>query len=170
MNTTTALDILGMRWPRTGKLSCPLHVDKTPSLKLYQDNWYCYSCNENGDSYKLIAIHTGRHINDVLRQYGDKSGLAPLQRATVKVEDPDTSVERVRRQAHNIVFDEVWRVFNGLDTEILIEEIDRMAYLYDEWRQEIALLPPYKRLRAWEEWQQEQMDWLGREERRIWGE
>jgi hypothetical protein len=38
-----------------GFTTCPFHVDKTPSLKVYRTNdWYCFSCNAGGDVVDLV--------------------------------------------------------------------------------------------------------------------
>lgn len=41
---------------RDGMVCCPLHTEKTPSCKIYNDNhWHCYgSCNTGGDVIDLV--------------------------------------------------------------------------------------------------------------------
>lgn len=34
---------------------CPFHNDKTPSLKIYPDHFYCFGCGENGDATGFVA-------------------------------------------------------------------------------------------------------------------
>ncbi len=37
---------------------CPLHGERTPSLRLYEDaerGWYCFGCHKGGDAAKLYA-------------------------------------------------------------------------------------------------------------------
>ena len=34
---------------------CPFHNDKTPSLKLYPDHFYCFGCGETGDGTGFVA-------------------------------------------------------------------------------------------------------------------
>ena len=33
---------------RDGKVACPFHQDRTPSLHVYQDGWYCFGCDAGG--------------------------------------------------------------------------------------------------------------------------
>src|SRR3990167_9271773 len=41
-----------------GFAKCPFHSEKTASLKVYKDHWYCFGCNEYGDTISfLIKIH-----------------------------------------------------------------------------------------------------------------
>ena len=56
MDTEEALARLGEPWPRSNKLSCPLHSDSDPSLHLYEERWYCFSCLRHGDAYDLLSI------------------------------------------------------------------------------------------------------------------
>ena len=43
-----------------GFTTCPLHTDKTPSLKVYKTNdWYCFSCHEGGDVIDFIQKTQG---------------------------------------------------------------------------------------------------------------
>ena len=37
---------------------CPFHPEKTNSLKVYEDHWYCFGCGEKGDVITfLMKIH-----------------------------------------------------------------------------------------------------------------
>jgi hypothetical protein len=52
--------LLGVEVPRSGFISCPLHVDRTPSFKVYdtaERGWMCFSarCRRGGSIYDLAA-------------------------------------------------------------------------------------------------------------------
>ena len=34
---------------------CPFHEDRTPSMKLYEDHFYCFGCGKHGDVISLVA-------------------------------------------------------------------------------------------------------------------
>jgi hypothetical protein len=56
--------LLGVEVPRSGFVSCPLHVDRTPSLKVYETperGWMCFSarCRRGGSIYDLAAAFWG---------------------------------------------------------------------------------------------------------------
>lgn len=34
---------------RGDMICCPFHDDKTPSMKLYDDHFYCFGCQKSGD-------------------------------------------------------------------------------------------------------------------------
>lgn len=33
---------------------CPFHKDKTPSMKIYEKSFYCFSCNSTGDLIEFV--------------------------------------------------------------------------------------------------------------------
>lgn len=40
---------------RTGFITCPFHQgDRTPSLKVYEKDFYCHACGENGDIFDFV--------------------------------------------------------------------------------------------------------------------
>lgn len=50
---TTMRDILARyslpRPDRSGFIPCPFHADRTPSLRIYERDFYCFGCGEGGD-------------------------------------------------------------------------------------------------------------------------
>jgi hypothetical protein len=54
------LALTGRQPNRAGKLACPFHDDRTPSLQLYQHDWYCFgSCRTGGSIYDFAALLYG---------------------------------------------------------------------------------------------------------------
>jgi len=54
--------LTGLEPDREGKVSCPLHEDRTPSLHAYPDadrGWYCFGCGRGGRVYDLAALLAG---------------------------------------------------------------------------------------------------------------
>lgn len=51
--------LTGLRVGRSGKVRCPFHDDRTPSLHVYGDpgrGWYCFGCGRGGSIYDLAAL------------------------------------------------------------------------------------------------------------------
>jgi hypothetical protein len=51
--------LTGQRVGRSGKVRCPFHEDRTPSLHVYEDperGWYCFGCGRGGSIYDLAAL------------------------------------------------------------------------------------------------------------------
>lgn len=49
--------LLGVELPRDGKVCCPFHDDRTPSLHVYDggSGWYCFGCERGGSIIDLGA-------------------------------------------------------------------------------------------------------------------
>ena len=50
--------LTGQSVGRDGKVSCPFHEDRTPSLHVYErpeQGWYCFGCGRGGSIYDLAA-------------------------------------------------------------------------------------------------------------------
>lgn len=45
----------GLQINRSGMALCPFHEEKTPSLKLYDDHYYCFGCGASGDCTGFVA-------------------------------------------------------------------------------------------------------------------
>lgn len=52
--------LAGLTPDRAGKLACPFHEDRVPSLQLYGDgSWFCFGCRRGGSVYDFAAALTG---------------------------------------------------------------------------------------------------------------
>lgn len=45
----------GLQLSRSGMACCPFHEDKTPSLKVYDDHFYCFGCGATGDCTGFVS-------------------------------------------------------------------------------------------------------------------
>ena len=45
----------GIEIKHGGMCSCPFHNDGTPSMKIYDDSFYCFGCHEHGDIIGFVA-------------------------------------------------------------------------------------------------------------------
>ncbi len=55
LNLIDVARFYGIEVNRSGFTSCLFHNERTPSLKLYSDHFYCYGCGKSGDVIALIA-------------------------------------------------------------------------------------------------------------------
>lgn len=56
-NTYSMQDIVemyGFKRTRAGFICCPIHKEKTPSMKIYKDSYHCFGCGHSGDIFKFI--------------------------------------------------------------------------------------------------------------------
>lgn len=50
-----AASFYGLNPLRNGMCRCPFHDDRTPSMKLYDDHFYCFGCGASGDVVDLAG-------------------------------------------------------------------------------------------------------------------
>ena len=50
-----AAERFGLEVNYAGMVRCPFHDDHTPSMKLYDDHFYCFGCGRHGDIVDLTA-------------------------------------------------------------------------------------------------------------------
>ena len=50
-----AAERFGLEVNYAGMVCCPFHDDHTPSMKLYDDHFYCFGCGRHGDVVDLTA-------------------------------------------------------------------------------------------------------------------
>jgi len=55
----TVLDAYGVEIKRGGVAICPFHADRHPSMKVYRDGYYCFSCGAGGDVFTFVARMDG---------------------------------------------------------------------------------------------------------------
>lgn len=55
LNLIDVAKYYGLEMNRSNFVSCLFHNERTPSLKLYDDHFYCYGCGKSGDVTSLIA-------------------------------------------------------------------------------------------------------------------
>lgn len=56
---------------RSGFISCPFHTgDRTPSLKIYSDSFFCFSCGTNGDIFDFVMRMDGVTFKGAFQSLG----------------------------------------------------------------------------------------------------
>ncbi len=61
---------------RRGKAVCPFHADHRPSMRVYPDGYYCFSCGSGGDVVKFIARMENCPNRDAAVKAAEIGGLA----------------------------------------------------------------------------------------------
>lgn len=70
----------GLEMNRAGMACCPFHDDKTPSLKVYDDHFYCFGCGATGDCTGFVAKLFGLRQIDAARKISEDFGLRLFDR------------------------------------------------------------------------------------------
>jgi len=50
-----AAEYYGLKVSRNNMVCCPFHDDRTPSMKLNEDYFYCFGCGAKGDVIDFVA-------------------------------------------------------------------------------------------------------------------
>ena len=50
-----AAERYGLPVKQGNMICCPFHADRTPSMKLNEDYFYCFGCGAHGDVIDLVA-------------------------------------------------------------------------------------------------------------------
>ena len=67
VDINTATEYYGLNVRKDTAL-CPFHAEKTASMKLYHDHFYCFGCGEHGDVIKLTSKLLGLSPIDSARR------------------------------------------------------------------------------------------------------
>lgn len=69
----------GFKVDRSGKIPCPFHNEKEASLKVYDDSYYCFGCQEYGDSITFVRKMDNLSSNyEAVKKIAEKYHLSIL--------------------------------------------------------------------------------------------
>lgn len=60
---------------------CPWHHEQRPSLRVYEDHVYCFTCQASGDAIDFVAQMEGISKGRALRKLSERTGI-PLDNST----------------------------------------------------------------------------------------
>ena len=113
------LEHYGYEPNRAKFICCPFHNEKTPSMKIYEQDFHCFGCGEHGDVISLVQKLFGLSFPDTLKKIDIDFGLNlygehtfdEIRRSHYKQKQTQAERERKKRekeQAEN----EYWAVFD----------------------------------------------------------
>jgi len=70
----------GLQTDRRGMACCPFHNEKKPSLKVYDDHFYCFGCGATGDCTGFVAKLFGISQYEAARKISHDFGLRLFER------------------------------------------------------------------------------------------
>ena len=70
----------GLEMNRANMACCPFHDDKSPSLKVYDDHFYCFGCGATGDCTGFVAKLFGLRQIDAAKKVSEDFGLGLFDR------------------------------------------------------------------------------------------
>ena len=60
----------GYQINRAGFVRCPFHKERTASMKIYPDSYYCFGCGVHGDIFDFISAMDGLSFRESFRELG----------------------------------------------------------------------------------------------------
>lgn len=61
---------------KQGVALCPFHVERTPSLRLHREYFFCFGCGAGGDVIKFAARYHELSNGDAIRLLAAESGIS----------------------------------------------------------------------------------------------
>ncbi len=72
-----AAEYYGLEVNRGNMVCCPFHNDRTPSMKLNEDYFYCFGCGATGDVIDLAARLFNLSSYDAAKKLATDFGIGP---------------------------------------------------------------------------------------------
>lgn len=70
-----AAERYGLHVSRSGMVRCPFHDDTNPSMKLYDDHYHCFGCQETGDVIHMTAKLFGVPDREAAKKLAEDFGV-----------------------------------------------------------------------------------------------
>lgn len=109
VSARSAAEYYGFQPNRANFISCPFHIEKTASLKLFDDGgWHCFGCNQGGSSVNFVAKLLNLSPLDAVRRMNEDFHLGlPLDKPPSKEQQKAAQRQReIRTTSQNY---EQWR-------------------------------------------------------------
>ena len=90
-----AAERYGLQVNRSGMTRCPFHNDRTPSMKLNEDYFYCFGCTSRGDAIDLTAKLFNLSAQDAAKKLASDFGITGSKPSVL------TTLQKGRTQAEN---------------------------------------------------------------------
>jgi DNA primase len=134
-----AARMLGLNPDAHGFCKCPIHGEKTGSMKLYPGNrgWYCFGCHTGGSVIDLVMECNGMTLRGAVEWLNDEFNLglpigkeaSPEQEAEARKRAEQRKAEQERRQAMEAAKNAAFERYLDIGAEMrkLEEDIEKYA-------------------------------------------
>lgn len=102
-----------------GFMCCPFHLEKTPSMKIFEKDYHCFGCGANGDVITFVQKLFNLSFPDTLKKidvdfnlnlYGEKT-LEELKKSHYQQKQLQAKREREKAQKEQAE-NEYWLIFD----------------------------------------------------------
>lgn len=90
----------GIRINRKGFINCPFHNEKTASMKIYKDSYYCFGCGATGDIFTFVQDYENLTFQEALESLGgsEKTSFTTSRKAKSAVRERDQRIAWQRKE------------------------------------------------------------------------
>ena len=100
-----AAERYGLPIQQGSMVCCPFHADRTPSMKLNEDYFYCFGCGANGDVIDLTAQLFRLSPADAARKLAADFGIAEQKPSILAKLQRGKSQEETERHCFRVLRD-----------------------------------------------------------------
>ena len=99
-----AVEYYGLEVNRGNMVCCPFHNDRTPSMKLNDDYFYCFGCGATGDVIDLVAKLFNLSNHEAVQKLAADFGLDPKPPTAAAMVKPKRPYIRQFREDEMLCF------------------------------------------------------------------
>ena len=99
-----AAEYYGLEVNRGNMVCCPFHNDRTPSMKLNEDYFYCFGCGATGDVIDLVAKLFNLSNHEAVQKLAADFGLDPKPPTAAAMVKPKRPYIRQFRENEMLCF------------------------------------------------------------------
>lgn len=120
----------GLHPDRAGFLHCMFHTgDRTASLKIYKDSFYCFGCHAHGDIFSFVQRMENCSFKEAYKILGGESG--PLSDAAItRIAKRKREQKRYQKRLDDALHGTVKASDELLNAKRRLEELEPLS---DEW-------------------------------------
>lgn len=99
-----AVERYGIHINRRGFCKCPFHTEKTASMKIYNDSFYCFGCEKSGDIFTFVQniencdFKTAFHILGGDYSHNDNLANVRILRNQKRKETKQIKLEKLKKE------------------------------------------------------------------------
>lgn len=93
---------LGLKVNAAGMCKCPIHGEKTGSMKVYPGTrgWYCFGCHQGGSVIDLVMLYYGLDVKGAVELLNNDFNLGlPIGREETEEQRKEAERRRAEREA-----------------------------------------------------------------------
>lgn len=111
---------------RNDMVSCLFHDEKTPSMKLYDDHFYCFGCGKHGDVTDMVGELFGLSLKEAAEKIAHDFGISYDKQHGEYTPNKESIIAKIRREQDKVKENHVYTV------------LCNYLHLLRDWRTEYA--------------------------------